>query len=82
MQALNQFGPDITNDVEVVRGLLVRFGMTEQNPPTNEQIVEIFSTLSRLTVEGAQLCDVGTLVRALSSYVSLHFLGYCLPDLT
>ncbi|KAL5529441.1 hypothetical protein ACEPAG_5426 [Sanghuangporus baumii] len=68
VQALNQFGPEITSDTDVVKGLLARFGITEQNPPTTEQIVEIFSTLSRLTVENAQLCDVGALVRALSGF--------------
>ncbi|EJD02104.1 Not1-domain-containing protein [Fomitiporia mediterranea MF3/22] len=68
VQALNQLGPDISNDVEVVRGLLVRFGISDQNLPTNEQITDTFMTLSRLTAEGAQLCDVGTLVRVLSSF--------------
>lgn len=77
---MNQFGPEIMSDVDVVRGLLVRFGITEQNPPTNEQIVDIFSTLSRLTVEGAQLGDVGALVRALSSFVSFCIKLYPLRD--
>ena len=70
VQVLNQFGPEITGDVDVVRGLLTRFGMNDQTPPSDEQIVDIFSTLSRLTVENAQLCDVAALVRALSSFVS------------
>ncbi|KAH8108458.1 Not1-domain-containing protein [Phellopilus nigrolimitatus] len=68
VQVLNQFGPEITSDVDVVRGLLARFGITDQTPPTDEQIVEIFSTLSRMAADGAALCDVGTLVRALSSF--------------
>ncbi|KAI0928230.1 hypothetical protein AcW2_004306 [Taiwanofungus camphoratus] len=67
VQTLVQFGPDITNDPDVVRALLSRFGLTEANPPHDAQVVEIVSTLARLASEGAQLPDVGSIVRALSS---------------
>jgi len=68
---LIQLGPDITGDVEVVRALLGRFGITDTNPPRDAQVVEIFLTLSRVAAEGTVICDVGSLVRALVSYVSL-----------
>ena len=67
VQCLVQLGADITNEVEVVRALLARFGFNEQNPPKEPQVVEIFSTLGRLAADGTALCDVGALVRAISS---------------
>ena len=66
-----QLGSEITSDVEVVCGLLSRFGFSEQNPPSDTQAVEIFTTLGRFAAEGASLCDVGALVRALSNFVSI-----------
>lgn len=69
MQVLNQLGPDITSDVEVVRGLLARFGINEQSLPNDEFLVDTFSALSRFAADGSPLCDVGTLVRTLSSFV-------------
>lgn len=73
VEVLIQLGPDITNNAEVIRGLLERFGITEANPPRDSQVIEIITTLSRLAGEGAVICDVGALVRALVSYVSrLH----------
>lgn len=65
-----QLGPDITSDPDAVRALLGRFGITETNPPRDAQVVEIMSTLGRLAAEGTVMCDVGSLVRALSSFVS------------
>lgn len=74
MQILIQLGPDITNDPDCVRALLARFGISDANPPRDVQIVEIMSTLARLAAEGTVMCDVGSLVRALSSFVSItHF---------
>ncbi|OSD02780.1 Not1-domain-containing protein [Trametes coccinea BRFM310] len=67
VQALVQLGPDITSDADVVRALLVRFGLTENSPPTNAQLVEIITALARLASEGTMLPDVGAVVRALSS---------------
>lgn len=66
-----QLGPDITNDVDVLRALFTRFRITEDSPPRDAQVVDLFTTLGRLAVEGNILCDVGALVRAMSSYVRL-----------
>lgn len=71
VQTLNQLGPDITSDVEVMRGLLARFGISEQSPPNDEFLGDTLSALSRLAADGSPLCDVDTLVRALSSFVRL-----------
>ncbi|KAF9475663.1 Not1-domain-containing protein [Pholiota conissans] len=68
VDVLVQLGPDITSDLEVVRGLLERFGITESNPPRDAQVIDIISTLSRLATEGSMICDVGTFIRALVSY--------------
>ena len=65
-----QLGPDITGDADVVRALLTRFGITESNPPTDSQVVEIVTALARMASEGTMLPDVGAVVRALSSFVS------------
>jgi len=70
VEVLIQFGPDITSDVEVVRALLERFGITDTTPPRDVQVIEIISTLSRVAAEGTVICDIGSLVRALVSYVS------------
>lgn len=68
VQTLIQLGPDITSDHETVRALLARFGITDQTPPRDAQVVEIVSALARYAAEGKSLCDVGALVRALSSF--------------
>ncbi|KAG9104806.1 hypothetical protein FRC06_009276 [Ceratobasidium sp. 370] len=74
VQTLVQLGPDITADQETVRALLTRFGITDQAPPRDSQVVEIIATLARYAAEGKQLCDVGALVRALSSFsVPVHW---------
>ncbi|KAG8732244.1 hypothetical protein FRC11_014912 [Ceratobasidium sp. 423] len=74
VQTLLQLGPDITSDHESVRALLARFGITDQNPPRDAQVVEIVSTLARYAAEGKALCDVGALVRALSGFpVPIHW---------
>lgn len=77
VQALVQLGPDITSDVDVIRALLTRFNIDESNPPTDDQVSDLFSNLTRLAGEGGILCDAGALVRALSSLVSdkRRFLG-------
>jgi hypothetical protein len=69
VQTLIQLGPDITSDPDTVRALLQRFGILDANPPQDAQLVEITSNLARLAAEGTTLCDVGALVRALSSFV-------------
>ncbi|KAJ7074336.1 Not1-domain-containing protein [Mycena amicta] len=57
VQTLVQLGPEVTSESEVVRAVLMRFN-----------ILRIMSTLGRLASEGGPLCDVGALVRALSSF--------------
>lgn len=57
--------------MDVSRALLARFGISEQNPPNDAQVVEIFSSLGRHAADGTALCDVGALVRAISSLVRL-----------
>ncbi|KZP29910.1 Not1-domain-containing protein [Athelia psychrophila] len=68
VQTLIQLGPDITSDPDTVRALLLRFGISEVNPPRDVQVVEIISALARLAADGTAMCDVGALVRALSSF--------------
>lgn len=68
VQVLNQLGPDLTDDAQVVRALLSRFGITDERPPRDAQVLEIMGVIARLASEGASLCDVGSLVRALSSF--------------
>lgn len=71
MQTLCELGVEITSDANTIRALLQRFGITENTPPTDAQVIEIISSLSRLAAEGSSLCDAGALVRALSSFVSV-----------
>lgn len=78
VQTLIQLGQDITSDPDTVRALLLRFGISESNPPRDAQVVEIMSTLARLAAEGTAVCDVGALVRAMSSFVSDPLVVYCL----
>lgn len=70
VQALIQLGPEITGELEVTRGLLTRFDITEAKPPEDEQVVEMFSQLARIAAEGPVSCDTATLVHAVSSVVS------------
>lgn len=71
VQTLIQLGPEITSDVETVCALLQRFGISDTHPPRDSQLVEIMTNLARLAAEGTILCDVGALVRALNSFVSV-----------
>ncbi|KAJ4488321.1 Not1-domain-containing protein [Lentinula aciculospora] len=68
VQALMQLGPEITSDADVVHALLVRFDITDSSPPQQEQVIDMMSNLSRKATEGAVLCDVPALVRALNSF--------------
>ncbi|KAJ3741975.1 Not1-domain-containing protein [Lentinula detonsa] len=72
VQALMQLGPDITADADTVRALLARFGITDVLPPQDEQVIDIMSNLSRRATEGAILCDIAALVRALNSFPSAN----------
>ena len=66
-----QLGPEITSDADVVRALMTRFGISETSPPSDAQVVELVTSLARLASEGTMLPDVGAVVRALSSFVSI-----------
>ncbi|KAF7359396.1 Not1-domain-containing protein [Mycena sanguinolenta] len=68
VQVLIQLGPEITSDPDVVRALLLRFNISDANPPRDSFVVDIMSTLGRLAAEGTTMCDVGALVRALGSF--------------
>ncbi|KAK7023882.1 Not1-domain-containing protein [Favolaschia claudopus] len=68
VQVLIQLGPEITSEPEVVRALLMRYNISDANPPRDSFVVEIMSALGRLAAEGTTMCDVGALVRALSSF--------------
>ena len=70
VQAFNQLGPEITSDTDTVRVLMHRFGISEANPPKDATIVEYMVVLARLAADGSLLGDVGSFVRALSSFVS------------
>ncbi|KAJ3833392.1 hypothetical protein F5878DRAFT_632836 [Lentinula raphanica] len=72
VQALVQLGPDITADPDAVRALLARFGITDVSPPQDEQVVDIMLNLSRKATEGAVICDIAALVRALNSFPSAN----------
>lgn len=69
-----QLGTDISSEPEVMRGILARFNVTGSNPPQDDQVVDIFTQLARLAVEGPVSCDVGTLVQVLSNQVSMSCL--------
>ncbi|KAF8078158.1 Not1-domain-containing protein [Lyophyllum atratum] len=65
---LLQFGPEITSDPDVVRSLLGRYGITDANPPRDIQVIETMAGLGRQATEGKVMCDLGSVVRALSSF--------------
>ena len=65
-----QLGPEMTCDPEITSAVLARFGMTENSPPQDEQVVEIVSQLARLAAEGPISVDVSTLVHVLAPLVS------------
>lgn len=80
-QALTQFGPEWTSDIEVVRALMARFGITDANPPTDLQVLEAINRLARFAIEGSAMPDVRVLVRAFNTYVSrLTMLEPLVPD--
>lgn len=67
-QALIQLGPEWTGDVEVVRALMARFGITENNPPADLQVLEAVNRLARYAIEGSAMPDVRVLVKAFNSF--------------
>ncbi|KIJ29884.1 hypothetical protein M422DRAFT_214789 [Sphaerobolus stellatus SS14] len=68
VEILCDLGTDITSDPSYVRAVLQRFGFTEAVPPTDVQVTEMMSTLSKRTFESTQLCDARTLLRVLNSF--------------
>lgn len=69
VQTLCDLGVEITSDIKTLCALLQRFGITENSPPIDAQVIEIMSSLSRMAAEGTPLCDAAALVRALCSFV-------------
>lgn len=77
MDILINLGVENTSDVDVIRALLFRFGVSESQPPTDAQLVEVVSALATLAIEGVVMhCDVGTVIRAFASFVSLCLFLY------
>ncbi|TFK46033.1 Not1-domain-containing protein [Heliocybe sulcata] len=68
VQALQQLGPDITEDPELVLAIFLRFGLSKANPPTEAQVIEVVATFARLATEGALTCDVSSVIRAINSF--------------
>jgi len=54
-----------------------RFGISEANPPKESTVIEYMVVLARLAADGSGLGDVGSFVRAISSFVSISFHGCC-----
>ncbi|KAF8510218.1 Not1-domain-containing protein [Hysterangium stoloniferum] len=76
VQTLCDLGTEITSEPATVHSLLQRFGILDTSPPTDAQVVEIISTLSRMAAEGTPLCDAGALIRALNGFnVPIHWPG-------
>ncbi|KAJ7145647.1 hypothetical protein C8R44DRAFT_716 [Mycena epipterygia] len=57
VRVLFQLGPEITSDREVVRALLGRFNISAVQPPGENLITEIMSTLTHLATGGKTECD-------------------------
>jgi hypothetical protein len=54
-----------------------RFGISEANPPKDSTVIESMVVLARLAADGSVLGDVGSFVRATSSFVSISFRRCC-----
>ncbi|KAG8830433.1 hypothetical protein FRC17_004884 [Serendipita sp. 399] len=67
-QALIQLGPELTTDVDAVRALFLRYGISESSPPMDPQLLEVVNHLACFASEGSILPDVKALVRAFNSY--------------
>ncbi|KAH9981460.1 Not1-domain-containing protein [Lactifluus volemus] len=70
VQVFNQLGPEITSDTETARALMHRFGFSDANSPKDATVIEYMVVLARLAADGSVLGDVGSLVRAISSFSS------------
>lgn len=64
----------MTSDTDVVRAVLSRFGVDESKPPTDEQVIDLFTSLARSAAEGGMICDAGALVRVFSNLVSINII--------
>lgn len=71
-----QLGPEMTCDPDITSAVLARFGMAENSPPQDEQVMEIISQLARLAAEGPISVDVGALVHVLARLVSTMSVWY------
>lgn len=68
-QVLVQFGPEVTSDVELVRALMARVGITDADPPSDLQVLETINRLARYAFDGSSVPDIRILVRAFNSFV-------------
>jgi hypothetical protein len=75
IEALNQFGSDITSDDIVVQALFQRLGVGEVIIPDDELVLDMFQTLAQTAFDGGQICDVSALVRVLSTMVGCLYLS-------
>ncbi|KIM32540.1 hypothetical protein M408DRAFT_316396, partial [Serendipita vermifera MAFF 305830] len=67
-QVLVQFGPEVTSDVDLVRALMARVGITEADPPSDLQVLETINRLARYAFDGSPVPDIRVLVRAFNSF--------------
>jgi CCR4-NOT transcription complex subunit 1 len=66
-------GPEMTQDPEIIKSSLARYGHTDTTPPTDSQVVEMMAHLSQQAAEGRVSFDMGCLVRVLSNMVRTAF---------
>lgn len=72
-QALTQLGPELTTDKEIVRAMFARFGITDSNPPTDLQVLEVINRLAKYAIEGNAMPDIRGAVKAFNSYVCSQY---------
>ncbi|KZT20259.1 Not1-domain-containing protein [Neolentinus lepideus HHB14362 ss-1] len=68
VQVLQQLGPEITEDPDLVLAVFLRFGLSKTTPPREDQVIEIVATFARLASENALSCDVSSVIRAINSF--------------
>jgi len=69
-QLIVQLGPELASNVNVLRGVLGRFHISELHAPSDAQNIELFSTYGRLAAEGTPIGDIGLLVQMMGAFVS------------
>lgn len=72
-QALTQLGPELTTDKEIVRAMFAKFQITEANPPTDLQVLEVINRLAKFAIEGTSMPDIRGVVKAFNSFVCVPF---------